>query len=224
MIQEVATHRVFHQPPTPLRAVRRPEASSRTRRRAGRSRAGFSLIELMLVLVVMGLVAGMTLPKLNLNGSRADGAAQQIRGALMIAQRTAITRQYDVLVSIDTARGTLRIVEDSNDTGKLDAREVQHWRPIERAEGNAFAIPPKGYSAPSVTAPVVGSGIRSLDGLPTITFHRDGSASSDAEIYLVNASRGKPAFRCVTVTRSTGRAEAYRLSGSGSGATWIVSR
>ena len=188
------------------------------------SPAGFSLIEAMLVLVVMGLVAGMTLPKLYLNAARVDGMAQQVRGALMIAQRTALTRQYDVLVSIDTARGALRIVEDSNNTGKLDAGEVVHWRSVGRGDGNLFTVPPKGFSAASVTAPVVGTLIRSVDGLPTVTFHRDCSASSDAEIYIVNGSHGKPAYRCIVITRSTGRADLYRLSGDGGAARWIVSR
>ena len=74
----------------------------------------------------------------------------------------------------------------------------------------------------SVSTSVVGSALKVVDGLPSVIFHRDGSTSSDMEIYMSSSYRVRPAFSVVTVTRSTGRSELYRLSGTGTGATWQV--
>jgi prepilin-type N-terminal cleavage/methylation domain-containing protein len=187
-----------------------------------RTRRGFSLIEMMIVLGIMGIVAAMALPKLNLNGSRVDAMAQQVRSVLLTSQRTSLTRQFDVIISIDTMRGGLRIAEDANNTGTIEPGEVRFWRPTGRAEGNVFAVPPRGFSTPTVTSSVVGSQLRSLDNLPSIVFHRDGSASSSAEIYVSNGAKGKPEYRCITLTRSTGRSDLYRLNGKA--LQWEVSR
>jgi hypothetical protein len=48
--------------------------------------------------------------------------------------------------------------------------------------------------------------------MPTVTFHRDGSVSSDAEIYVSIAARGKPIYRAIVLTQATGRADWYRLN------------
>jgi prepilin-type N-terminal cleavage/methylation domain-containing protein len=194
------------------------------RRLNRRERRGFSLMELIIVLVIMGTIAALTIPKLNLSGNRVEAIAQQMRSVLMTAQRTSITRQFDVIISIDTARSELRIAEDTNNNNIIDPGEVRLWRPTGQSEGNIFSVPPRGFSTPTVTSSVVGSSLSQVGGLPSITFHRDGSASSDAEVYVSNSSRGRTEFRLVTLTRSTGRTDMYKLAGTGSAAKWIVSR
>ena len=193
-------------------------------RRQGSTRRGFSLVEIIVVLVIMGIVAGLAVPKLNLSGYRVDAIAQQVRGILRTSQRTSLTRQFDVIVSIDTLNRLLRIAEDSNNSGTIEPAEVRVWRPTGQAEGNVFAVPPRGLNTPTVKNSVTGTSLRTLNGLPTIVFHRDGSASSDAEIYVANSSRGQPQYRAISLTRSTGRTELYRLAGKGSAATWQVAR
>lgn len=194
------------------RQVRRPD------------RRGFSLIELLVVLVILGVVAGLSVPRLNLSGYRVDAIAQQVRAVFQTSQRTSLTRQYDVMVSIDTVRGELRIVEDANNNGIVDTGELRTWRPTGQNEGNVFAIPPKGLTAEGLTTPVVGSTLKRVNGYPTVVFHRDGSTSSDAEVYVANRSRGETQFRLVTLTRSTGRTELYKLAGKGATSQWQVSR
>jgi prepilin-type N-terminal cleavage/methylation domain-containing protein len=181
-------------------------------------RAGLTLIEILIVLTIMSVVMAMGVPHLDLSQYRADGAAQQIRSVFQTAQRTSLTRQYDVLVSIDTIQGGLRIAEDQNNNGAIEISEWKFWRPV--GEGNHFAVPPISVTQSPITKSVVGSQLTSITSLPSVIFHRDGSASSDVELYIASTSRGRVDYRAVTLARSTGRSETYKLAGTGASATW----
>lgn len=185
-----------------------------------RPRAGFSMVEIIIVLVMMAVIAAMAIPKLNLSQFRADAAAQQVRSVFQTAQRTSLTRQYDVIVSVDTAQFGLRIAEDLNNDGTIQVSEWKFWRPT--GEGNQFVIPPKGLNASTVTSSVIGAQLKIVNGMKSVIFHRDGSTSTDAEIYVQSEYKGRTDYRAISVTRATGRTELYRLSGTGSTATWQV--
>jgi prepilin-type N-terminal cleavage/methylation domain-containing protein len=188
------------------------------------ARPGFSLVELVIVVLIMGVVAGMTIPRLDLSRNRVEAIAQQVRSVFQTSQRTSLVRQFDVIISFDTVRSELRIGEDKDNSHTIEPGEIRIWRPTGQAEGNIFSIPPKGLNGGTVTASIVGSSLKSLDGMPGIIFHRDGSASTDAEIYMSNSSRGVVQYRLVTLTQSTGRTEMYRYSGKGPTGTWKVVR
>ena len=185
-----------------------------------RPHPGFTLVEIIIVLVMMAVIAGMAIPRLNLSQFRADAAAQQVRSVFQTAQRTSLTRQFDVIVSIDTVQFGLRIAEDSSNDGIIQLTEWKFWRPT--GEGNQFAIPPKGLNSPSVASSVVGAQLKLVDGLKSVTFHRDGSTSTDAEIYVQSTYKGRTDYRAISVTRATGRTELFRLTGTGAAATWMV--
>ena len=193
----------------------------RDRRRTNEigERTGFTLLELIIVLVIMGVIAGMAIPRLRPSGYRADAAAQQIRSVVQTAQRTSLTRQYDVIVSVDTAKFGLRIAEDVNNDGIIEPGEWKFWRT--EGDFNRFAAPPLGVNG-VVNTSVVGSTLKTVDGYPSITFHRDGSASSDAEIYVSSSYKGRTDWRAITISRSTSRTELYRLSGAGPTAKWMT--
>src|SRR5450631_2431444 len=94
---------------------------------AKRVRAGFSMVELVVVMVILSVIAGLAIPRLNLSQYRADGAAEQVRSVFQTAQRTSLTRQYDVIVSVDTVIGGLRIAEDQNNDGTIQStRSEEH--------------------------------------------------------------------------------------------------
>ncbi len=190
--------------------MRTPSASTRQRQ-------GFSLLELMIVLVMMGIVFGMAIPRLNLSRYRIDAAAQQVRSVFQTAQRTSLTRQFDVIVSVDTIAGGLRIAEDSDNNGIIDATEWKFWRPP--GDGNRFSVPPKGLNG-SVSSSVVGTSLKKVNNMPSVIFHRDGSTSSDAEIYISSTYKSRVDFCAISLTRSTGRTELYRLAGTGTTALW----
>ena len=194
-----------------------------TRKSIGRLRPAYTLVELVIVMVIMGVVGAMAIPHLNVSNYRVDAAAQQVRSVYMTAQRTSLTRQYDVIVTVDTLKNELRIAEDKNNNGTIDVGEWKFWRPP--GEGNRFAVPPsngtynKGvYGA--VTSSVAGDLLTTVNAMPSVIFHRDGSTSSNAEIYIASSYGTRTDWRAITLTRSTGRTELYRLEGAGAGLIW----
>ncbi len=65
--------------------------------------AGFTLIEIIIVVMVMGIVATISLPALNetLNGNRLRGSADEVVNALEYAQWTAMSAGRETRVVID---------------------------------------------------------------------------------------------------------------------------
>lgn len=166
------------------------------------NRWAFTVIELMIVLAIIGIIAAFAYPKVNFTQFRVDAAARTLRVSLQNAERLAVTRQYDVVVSFDTANRRIRILEDNNNNATVDPGEHVVFTPLE--DSVHFAIPPAGVSG-SATSAVNGSSIRTVDHMPTLIFHRDGAASSDADIYITSKRAINDDFRCVRVIQSTGR-------------------
>jgi prepilin-type N-terminal cleavage/methylation domain-containing protein len=175
-------------------------------------RQAFTILELLVVIILIGIVAGWAVSRVDLAKFRADAAGRVVRGTLQQAQRLAILRQYDVSVSFDTAAQRLRVHEDVNNNGVMDPGERVRWHSIE--EGVRFAGPPLGVAGAAVGA-LAGANIKLVADLPALVFRRDGSASSDAEVYVVGAANRPTSFRAVTVIQSTGRVDWYRYRDNG---------
>lgn len=174
-------------------------------------RQGFTLAETIVVVVIAGMMVALAIPRLDTTKYKADAIAEMVRTTLQFAQRQAITRQHDIVVSFDTSGRRIRTFWDADNNGQLGTGERFAWRGLD--VGVLFATPSvNGVSGSPVGQPVSGSNIRALSGWPTITYHRDGSASTDAEIYVSVAARGAPWYRGITVTQATGRVEWYRLN------------
>jgi type II secretory pathway pseudopilin PulG len=167
---------------------------------------GFTLIEIVIIMVMIGVMLVLAIPRLNLQRYRTDGAIQGLRSVLMQAQRTALVRQYDVVVSIDTANHALQWWEDSNNDGIIEASE--HTRTYPLNDAVRFAIPPVGISGP-VSSSVVGSHLGTLNGLPTITFTRDGAASTDLQLYIAGPADPNVTYRALQLGQATGRTDWY---------------
>ncbi len=178
-----------------------------------RARRGFTLLELVVVLIMISIIAGMAVPRLNYEKYRADGAMRTVRTVLQGAERNAIMRQTNVVVAFDITNARMQIVEDANNNCVYDSGERLTIRPLE--DGAKFANAPTGFSG-SPSAAVVGSNLCSIQGLPAIQFLRDGAASSDLEVYVTSSRSVATDFRLVRVVMATGRADAYRFTGS----TW----
>ncbi len=191
-----------------------------TRSTAVRSaRPGFTLAELMIVVVISAMMVTLALPRIDTTKFRADAIAQIVRTTLLAAQRQAITRQHDMVVSFDTSGQRIRTFWDANNNQVIGSGERTTWRGLD--VGVLFTDPKvTGVSGAVISRPVSGAAISTLTGYPTITFHRDGSASTDAEIYVSVAAHGPPWYRAITVIQSTGRVEWYRLNTSTN--KWIL--
>jgi hypothetical protein len=116
-----------------------------------------------------------------------------------------------VIVSFDTDNNKVRTVEEANNNGSINSGERVTWVNLE--SGAHFAIPPAGVWG-SVSGAVVGSGLGTVSGLPSVIFRRDGAASSDVEIYITSKRAGANDFRGITVVQATGRTDWYKLIAS----------
>lgn len=172
-------------------------------------RRGFTLAETMMVLVISTLMITLAIPRMDTSRYRADAIAQIVRTTLQNASRSSITRQHDMIVAFDTLHDRIRITWDADNDGVAGPTERVTYRGLDT--GVLFADPSiTGIAGTQITSAIVGSAIAVNNGLPSVTFHRDGSVSSDAEIYVSIAARGPKFYRAITLTQATGRVEWYR--------------
>ncbi|HEY5220460.1 MAG TPA: GspH/FimT family pseudopilin [Gemmatimonadaceae bacterium] len=169
-------------------------------------RSAFTLVEVVVVMIMVGVLMALAIPHMDLSRYRTDAAVQGLRSVLMQAQRTALLRQYDVVISIDTANGALKWSEDANNDGTIEANEHRRTYPLN--DGVKFVVPPTGLDS-AVTKSIVGSHLGTLNGLPSITFHRDGAATSDLQLYVAGPANPGFTYRAVRLTQGTGRTDWY---------------
>ena len=122
----------------------------------GRRLRGFTVIELLMVITVIGLMAGFAIPRIDLTRYRVDGSARLVRTLMMAASRNAITRQSNVIVSFDSTYGRLRIVQDYNNNDTLNTTDWTQFRAL--GDGGSLRAPTMlGLNGVSVTAPWEGA-------------------------------------------------------------------
>ncbi len=173
-------------------------------------RPGFSIMEMVVVLFVVSLLAYVAVPAIEVVRFQVDGAARGAVAALVSAQRLAVKRQHDVIVTFDTVNRRLRIHEDRNRNGVVDTGESTRIVPF--GDGVVFGrgqAPMMGEYAEVVTF------TETQDGLPALRFIRNGSASEEGVFYLTSIRWNRDAqfvkdSRAVQVNRATGRVTWYR--------------
>ena len=175
------------------------------------ARRGVTMLEIAVTLMVAGVFASIAVVKFDAGKYKADAAATYVQTSLQQAERLAVQRQYNVIVSVDLANARLRLIEDANEDGRASVGERVTWRPL--GDGMRFDVPPATVGGAPAAA-VVGSHIKLLDGMPTITMRRDGAATSDLELYVKSPRNRATDFRAVVMTQSTGRADVLKWTGS----------
>ena len=171
-----------------------------------------------MVVALTGLIIGLAIPRIDVSRYKADEVVTAVRSVMQQAQRASLVAQYDVIVSFDITGGRIRLIWDANNDHHFQTGERITWTSL--PSGNQFNTPViKGVRGNIVTAPVTGATTRIMDNMPTVTFHRDGSLSSDLEIYMSTAGN-TTLWRGVTVVQATGRTDWFRLN-TQSG-TWVA--
>lgn len=112
-----------------LVAHRRPGVRQHDRR-------GFSLVEMLFVLALIGLLISIVAPMFNPGRWRADSAVQEVMVGLNAAQRLAVLRQHDVIVTFQVDQHRLQVHRDADNDGTIDAGE--DTRVIELPESVGF--------------------------------------------------------------------------------------
>lgn len=168
-----------------------------TRRRA------FTLTEILMVIALVGILAGWAISRVNLPGYRVDANVRMLQNLLIGAQQSAITRNMDVHVTFDAASDRVRVLMDSISDGNVASTETATFRALDGAQ---FMTPETTIDGAAVFY-VTGSGL--LPDRPAlqqaIRFAPNGSVSGDVVIYLGSAA-GRPAdLRAIAITGATAR-------------------
>lgn len=182
-------------------------------RQPDRVTVGFTFVEIVIVLTIIGLLTAIVAPRIDLERYQVDTAMEGVGATLLMAHRLAVTKQHDVIVSFDVPGAAILIHEDANNDGVLDGDERQRREPL----GDKVVFGRGGAPAHRIGDAVV-SFDRVHQGRPALTFHRNGSASEAGGFYLTarraeNASGELPSYaRVVEIVRATGRVSWHRFA------------
>ncbi len=176
-------------------------------------RRGFSMIELLTTLIIMGMIAAMAVPRIDMSRMRGDAALRQMTTLFVQAQRTALSKQHNVIVSIDMTNSRLRLIEDRNNSNTFDAGDRMVWMALE--PGVKFVAAPLPLEGMSGTVTFLRP--RLIDSYASVIFRRNGAASSDGVMFVSPKPTDPGATRAILITQSTGRADGYKYTG----AAWV---
>lgn len=182
------------------------------------SRGGFTLVEMLIVVVIIGILTAISLPKINLSRIRSKAAIQTLGTTMLALQRDAISRQHNVVVIIENATSSLRVLYDSTNDITLNNNERTRSVPLgeEIVFGKPSTVPARSFGA----NPINFTTTEVTTGLPAIVLYRNGSAREFGGIYLSTrkAMAGAPGHQGETwameIVRATGRAEWLRWTGT----------
>jgi prepilin-type N-terminal cleavage/methylation domain-containing protein len=171
-----------------------------------RARArGFTLTEMLILIVILSILAALALPRLDYNRYRVNADARNLTMTLAYAQRLAVSLQHNVQVTFDATTRQARTLEDANDDGTFSTDE--RIRGFQLTEGVVFDR----NGAPDLPSP------SPTNLLTQVTFWRDGSANSAGVVFL-NTVKGiargdNEDARALEIVRATGRATWWTYTG-----------
>ena len=176
------------------------------------SQPGFSLLELVIVLVIMGIAALMMMPQIDMRLVKVNATSRSLTMFILSAQQRAVLSQRNVLVVFDTAAGRITVHEDSDNDGIRDAGERQRSLDLEDGVRFTRGLVPPGPPGDSVV------NMRAVGGVPMFTYRRNGSASESAGFYIGTARSGTSSeyesdVRGYTVERGTGQVVRWVVQG-----------
>jgi prepilin-type N-terminal cleavage/methylation domain-containing protein len=157
-----------------------------------RSRAaGFTLIEILVVVVILGIVSAIIVPQINSRDDlKASSAARALTADLIYAQNLAITRQQMIYVKFDAAAETYKVVDSLSPENVLTHPVL--LSPFLVSLGN-------NATAPQLRNVLIDTA--SFDGQPIIAFDEMGVPYSVTTAGVASAmTAGSVGFICGTIT------------------------
>jgi hypothetical protein len=140
---------------------------------------------------------------------------QVLSTSMVAAQREAITKQHDIILTFDAGQRTLRMIWDRDSDGGIDAGERIRAIPLDgRINFGLGGATARAFGANAINFD------RDIGGRPALIFHRNGSASGIGGFYLTSTrAMADPASysadtRAVEIVRATGRTEWHRWTGT----------
>jgi type II secretory pathway pseudopilin PulG len=95
---------------------------------------------MLLVITIIGVLAAISLPKINLSRIRSKSAIQTLGTTMLALQRDAISRQHNVVLIIDNTTNSLRVLYDS--TNDVTINNNERTRSVPLGEEIVFGRPP----------------------------------------------------------------------------------
>ncbi len=144
--------------------------------------AGFSIIELMVVAVIMAIIVAISIPSLRSHTASVNltKSASKVAASLKLARMRAVASNVPVIVEFDSDAGTFFLYQDEDEDGNFDS-------------GETSAGP---YEMPSNTSISSVSFTNS-----TVTFNPTGSASETGNVVVASCEN---LAKRVDVTAPTG--------------------
>jgi prepilin-type N-terminal cleavage/methylation domain-containing protein len=171
-------------------------------------RRGFSLVELVLVLTIIGVLASIVGPNLRTADFELNAAAREVATTLAYAQSQAVLRGHDFVLAFDTVAGRMTIHADAdNDGGMDDGEDTRTYAlggSIRFGRGSAPARLVDGTAATAAVS--MGA---TQDGHPALTFKRNGSASEESVVYIRPSGDDATDTRALEIARATGRVRCH---------------
>jgi prepilin-type N-terminal cleavage/methylation domain-containing protein len=197
-------------------------------------RAGFTLIEMLIVITMIAIITAFSLPKIDYTQFRLDAGMRTMRVALQRGQSFAVSSQRQTLVGVDLiGKHRVCVLEDADNNGTYTVGE--HWTMYSMQDGVQFGTPPSSTTwsgAMPVAGPVSATTTvtftcnpKDLTVYTGVVFRADGAVSSPAQFYMtsfrnVSSGNGKPGdWRGVDLEQATGKVTPYKVPSTG-GTIW----
>ncbi len=185
-----------------------------TRDRLRTSSSGFSLAELLVVVAIMGLLVGVSVPAFMnfLRAFRLKSSGRQVVGDMQLARQRAITRSRDYYVFFETDLNShtinrYRIVESNLQNGILvaGATSVNFKGPVGVAEfvhivtENADTEKPAG----ATVAAFPSEALTGFTTLPAVVFFPSGAAKTTGAVWVAIDPKSGPRYTWMEVSSNS---------------------
>lgn len=159
---------------------------------------GVTLIEMLIVIIMIGILAGIAASRLDWGRYRADGVSRGVMAEITAAQRLAVSLQEDVIITIlDSTR--MQVHEDADNNGVIGTGERVRMIVLD----HRYSFGRRGMDdTPPPAEPTE---------LTRFIFRRDGSANTSGTLYISGPEADPACHHCraIAISRATGRSVMY---------------